>query len=101
MLRLKSFYYFTIALVFFGLLAAGMILLPRIGMEMGSNIVAQAVRYRDCYELINAAGKYTTDVEEYYNLEKICCKNCTNGELIPLLCMMPHCRVWPVPVLLN
>ena len=70
MLRLKSFYYFTIALVFFGLLAAGMILLPRIGMEMDSNIVAQAVRYRDCYELINAAGKYTTDVEEYYNMEK-------------------------------
>lgn len=70
MLRLKSFYYFTIALVFFGLLAAGAILLPRISMEMGSKIVAQAVRYRDCYELINAAGKYTTDVEEYYNMEK-------------------------------
>lgn len=69
MLRRKSFYYFTIALVFFGLLAAGMILLPRIGMEMGSKTVAQAVRYRDCYELINAAGKFTTDIEAYFNME--------------------------------
>ncbi len=68
-LRNQSFFRLAIFMILMALVAASFVLTPRLGLEINNKTVAQAVRYQDCYELINAAGKYTSDVEAYYDTE--------------------------------
>ena len=68
-LKSQSFFKLAVFMIFVALVAASFVLTPRLGLETTNKTVAQAVRYQDCYELINAAGKYTADVEAYYETE--------------------------------
>ncbi len=79
MLKKYSFYRFAIFLVVIGLAAASLVLTPRLGLEMNNKTVAQAIRYDDCYKLIKASGKYTTDVEAYFALEHDLMRNVKNS----------------------
>lgn len=74
-LKHQSFYKLALFLIFVALVAASFVLTPRMGLEMTNRTVAQAIRYQDCYELINASGKKFNDVQEYFDFENGLLKN--------------------------
>lgn len=77
-LKHQSFYKLALFLIFVALVAASFVLTPRMGLEMTNRTVAQAIRYQDCYELINASGKKFNDVQEYFDFENGLLKNLRN-----------------------
>ena len=79
MFKKYSFYKFTIFMVLVGLVAASLVLTPRLGLEMNNRTVAQAINYEECYQLLKASGKYTTDVEAYFALENDLMRNAKNA----------------------
>lgn len=79
MFKKFSFYKFTIFMILVGLLAASLVLTPRLGLEMNNRTVAQAINYEECYQLLKASGKYTTDVEAYFALENDLMRNVKNS----------------------
>lgn len=78
-LKYQSFYKLALFLILVAFVAASFVLTPRMGLEMTNRTVTQAIRYHDCYELINASGKKFDDVQEYFDFENGLLKNLRNG----------------------